>query len=167
MNIENFQIIRKLSEIFLGENTNVFNIDMRRYKTMIGFDIREVKVEDYLDIIKINSEIKEGTIKLVKEDNNHLMIVGQLNDEVIGYLKGKVDTEKETIFIESFSVDEKYRGLGVGYQLLLEIEKELNNRKIKNLVYVNKEYNEDEVRFFSRQGFILGDSSNYEKIICA
>ena len=153
-----------LSEIFLGENTNVFNMDMRRYKTMTGFDIREVKVEDYFDIIKINSEIEEGTIKLVKEDNNHLMIVGQLNDEVIGYIKGKVEIEKESIVIESFSVDEKYRGLGVGYQLLLEIEKELNNRKIKNLVHINKAYDEDEVRFFNRQGFILGDNLNYEKI---
>ena len=134
---------------------------------MTGFDIREVKVEDYFDIIKINSEIKEGTIKLVKENNNHLMIVGQLNDEVIGYIKGKVEIEKESILIESFSVDEKYRGLGVGYQLLLEIEKELNNRKIKNLIHINKEYDEDEVRFFNRQGFILGDSLNYEKVISA
>ena len=134
---------------------------------MVGFDVREVKLEDYFDIIKINSEIKDGIIKLVKEDNNHLMIVGQLNDEVIGYLKGRVDTERETIFIESFSVDEQYRGLGVGYQLLLEIEKELNNKRIKNIVHINNEYNEDEVRFFNRQGFILGNSLNYEKVICA
>lgn len=131
---------------------------------MVGFDIREVNLGDYSDIIKINSEIKEETIKLVKEDRNHLMIVGQLNDEVIGYLKGRIDREKETIFIESFSVDEKYKGLGVGYQLLLEVEKELNKRDIKNIVHVNNIYDEDEVRFFNRQGFVLGDNLNYEKI---
>lgn len=131
---------------------------------MVGFDIREVNLGDYSDIIKINSEIKEETIKLVKEDRNHLMIVGQLNDEVIGYLKGRIDREKETIFIESFSVDEKYKGLGVGYQLLLEVEKELNKRDIKNIVHVNNIYDEDEVRFFNRQGFVLGENLNYEKI---
>lgn len=130
---------------------------------MVGFDIREVRLGDYSDIIKINSEIKEETIKLVKDDNNHLMIVGQLNDEVIGYLKGRIDTEKETIFIESFSVDEKYKGLGVGYQLLLEVEKELNKRDVKNIVHINNIYDEDEVRFFNRQGFILGKDLNYEK----
>lgn len=131
---------------------------------MVGFDIREVRLGDYSDISKINSEIKEETIKLVKEDSNSLMIVGQLNDEVIGYLKGRIDIEKETIFIESFSVDEKYKGLGVGYQLLLEIEKELNKRDIKNIIHVNNVYDEDEVRFFNRQGFILGKNFNYEKI---
>lgn len=131
---------------------------------MVGFDIREVRGEDYFDIIKINSEIKEETIKLVKEDSNHLMMVGQLNDEVIGYLKGRIDTEKETIFIESFSVDEKYKGLGVGYQLLLEIEKELSKRDIKSITHVNNVYDEDEVRFFNRQGFILGENLNYEKV---
>ena len=130
---------------------------------MVGFDIREVRLGDYSDIIKINSEIKEETIKLVKGDNNHLMIVGQLNNEVIGYLKGRIDSEKETIFIESFSVDEKYKGLGVGYQLLLEVEKELNKRDVKNIIHVNNVYDEDEVRFFNRQGFILGKGLNYEK----
>ena len=130
---------------------------------MVGFDIREVRLGDYSDIFKINSEIKEETIKLVKGDNNHLMIVGQLNNEVIGYLKGRIDTEKETIFIESFSVDEKYKGLGVGYQLLLEVEKELNKRDVKNIVHINNIYDEDEIRFFNRQGFILGKDLNYEK----
>ena len=130
---------------------------------MVGFDIREVRLGDYSDIIKINSEIKEETIKLVKGDNNHLMIVGQLNNEVIGYLKGRIDSEKETIFIESFSVDEKYKGLGVGYQLLLEVEKELNKRDVKNIVHINNIYDEDEIRFFNRQGFILGKDLNYEK----
>lgn len=132
---------------------------------MVGFEIRGVRVEDYLDIIKINSEIKEETIRLVKEDSNHFMIVGQLNDEVIGYLKGSIDTKNKTIFIESFSVDEKYKGLGVGYQLLLEIEKELNKRYIKKIIHLNNVYDEDEVRFFNRQGFILGENLNYEKIV--
>ncbi|WP_300382302.1 GNAT family N-acetyltransferase [Clostridium sp.] len=131
---------------------------------MVGFDIREVKVDDYLDISKINSKIKEGTIKLVKEDNNHLMIVGQLNDEVVGYLKGRIDFEKKIMFIEGFSVDEKYKGLGIGYQLLLETEKELNNKSIESLIHLNKDYDEDEIKFFDRQGFVLGKGLNYEKV---
>ena len=74
---------------------------------MVGFDVRGVKKEDYKDIVKLNPNILHFDGEDSLEEKT--IIVAQLNDDVIGYLKYDVD-ENNRVKIVDLVVDEMYRG---------------------------------------------------------
>ena len=51
---------------------------------MVGFDVREIKLNDYEDIHKLNSKLDYLNIKSIAEDKRSITLVAQLNDDVIG-----------------------------------------------------------------------------------
>ena len=62
----------------------------------------------------------------------------QLNDDVIGYAIFHISNEndyKGKIDIDDIFVEEMYRGLGVGHQLMIEVEKAAKDHKAN---YINK-----------------------------
>lgn len=133
---------------------------------MVGFDVREIKLNDYEDIHKLNSKLDYLNIKSIAEDKRSITLVAQLNDDVIGYVDSNISEDlnyKRKLDINSMIVDEKYRGLGVGYQLILELEKNAKQNEIAYIVNSNKEYNEEELKFFNRQGFELDNKRQFIK----
>ncbi len=92
--------------------------------------------------------------------------MAQLNDDVIGYVDSNISEDlnyKRKLDINSMIVDEKYRGLGVGHQLILELEKNAKQNEVAYIVNSNKEYNEEELKFFNRQGFELDNKRQFIK----
>lgn len=133
---------------------------------MVGFDVREIKLNDYEDIHKLNSKLDYLNIKSIAEDKRSITLVAQLNDDVIGYVDSNISEDlnyKRKLDINSMIVDEKYRGLGVGHQLILEIEKNAKQNEVAYIVNSNKEYNEEELKFFNRQGFELDNKRQFIK----
>ncbi|MDB1949013.1 GNAT family N-acetyltransferase [Clostridium tertium] len=133
---------------------------------MVGFDVREIKLNDYEDIHKLNSKLDYLNIKSIAEDKRSITLVAQLNDDVIGYVDSNISEDlnyKRKLDINSMIVDEKYRGLGVGYQLILELEKNAKQNEVAYIVNSNKEYNEEELKFFNRQGFELDNKRQFIK----
>lgn len=133
---------------------------------MVGFDVRNIVKKDLEDVFRLNDSIDSSEINYQNDSGKYKVIVAQLNDDVIGYvryeiLKG-IDCKK-TLSIHEVLVDEKYRGLGVGYQLILETEKMAKDYNATSLVVLNSKYLEDEVIFYSRQGFKLNVDRRYEK----
>ena len=133
---------------------------------MVGFDMREIKLNDYEDIHKLNSKLDYLNIKSIAEDKRSITLVAQLNDDVIGYVDSNISEDlnyKRKLDINSMIVDEKYRGLGVGHQLILELEKNAKQNEVAYIVNSNKEYNEEELKFFNRQGFELDNKRQFIK----
>ena len=133
---------------------------------MVGFDVRNISLGDYNDLVKLNLSLDYSSIKSIENDKNSMIFVAQLNDDIIGYINYSIGCDinyNKTLFIKDIVVDEKYRGLGVGHQLILEAEKNAKGYNAVQLVALNNNYIEEEVEFYNRQGFKLNSESMYEK----
>ena len=133
---------------------------------MVGFDVRNISLGDYNDLLKLNLSLDYSSIKSIENDKNSMIFVAQLNDDIIGYINYSIGYDinyNKTLFIKDIVVEEKYRGLGVGHQLMLEAEKNAKSYNAVQLVALNNNYIEEEVEFYNRQGFKLNSESMYEK----
>lgn len=133
---------------------------------MVGFDVRNIVKKDLEDVFRLNNSIDSSEINYQNDSGKYEVIVAQLNDDIIGYVRYEILKAincKKTLSIHEVLVDEKYRGLGVGYQLILETEKMAKDYNATSLVVLNNKYLEDEVIFYSRQGFKLNVDRRYEK----
>lgn len=136
---------------------------------MVGFDVRNMRENDLEGLIKLNNNINCSKFDSLFQENKNKVIVAQLNDDIIGYVKFKIlknITYKNIIFIDEILVDEMYRGLGVGYQLMVEAEKGIKDYKDSSLVVINNRYLGVEEVFYDRQGFNLNSNRFYEKKYC-
>lgn len=123
---------------------------------MIGFDIRNVHTEDYKAIQKLNSKLNNTKINEIKGDKNCITYAAQLNDDVIGYAIFHIFNEndyKGKIDIEDIFVEEMYRGLGVGHQLMIEVEKAAKDHKANYITKSDDNFDEEGGDFLIREGF--------------
>ena len=133
---------------------------------MVGFDIRNIVKEDLEGVFRLNNSFDSSVINYQNEYKEHRTLVAQLNDDIIGYIKYEIlndETCKKILSINEVLVEEKYRGLGVGHQLMVEAEKMAKDYNITSLVVLNNNYLEEEVMFYKRQGFNLNIDRRYEK----
>lgn len=133
---------------------------------MVGFDVRNMRGNDLVGLIKLNNNIDSSRFYFLSEKNKYKVIVAQLNDEIVGYVNFEIlkdITCKNTMSINEILVDEMYRGLGIGHQLILEAEKIAENYNVSSLIVINNSYLEEEVVFYNRQGFNLNSDRIYEK----
>lgn len=133
---------------------------------MVGFDIRSMIKEDLDGLINLNNRGDFSLINYQNDDNEHKILVAQLNDDIIGYIKYEILKDKNLkkgLIVREIVVDENYRGLGVGHELMIEAEKVAKNYNIASLVILNNNYLEEEVMFYKRQGFNLNVDRRYEK----
>ncbi|MDU5106994.1 MULTISPECIES: GNAT family N-acetyltransferase [unclassified Clostridium] len=134
---------------------------------MVGFDVRNVNSKDYNDIVRLSEDLDYSSIKSIIEDENSKIIVAQLNDEIIGYINFTIlnDTSyKSNLAIKEIMVEEKYRGLGVGHQLMIEAKKYAADYNAASIVAIYNNYKEEEVYFYNKEGFRLNDERRYEKL---
>lgn len=133
---------------------------------MVGFDIRSMIKEDLDGLINLNNRGAFSLINYQNDDNEHKILVAQLNDDIIGYIKYEILKDKNLkkgLIVREIVVDENYRGLGVGHELMIEAEKVAKSYNIASLVILNNNYLEEEVMFYKRQGFNLNVDRRYEK----
>lgn len=133
---------------------------------MVGFDVRNMILDDYSDLINLNSSLDYSSIKSKEKDENLRIIVAQLNDNIIGYISYSIVHDinyNKSLVINEIVVEEKYRGLGVGHQLMLEAEKHAKAYNVAYLVSLNDNYVEEEVEFYNNQFFELNSERRYEK----
>ena len=134
---------------------------------MVGFDVRKISLEEIDDILRLNRDLDYSSIKSITEDKNSMIIVAQLNDEIIGYIEFTIanDTSyKKKLAINEIVVEEEYRGLGVGHQLMIEAEKYAADYNAASIVAIYNNYKEEEVYFYNKEGFRLNAERRYEKL---
>lgn len=91
---------------------------------MNKIEIRKFKETDFNRIQELNSE--EGWLNLVEKnedtkqawENSNVSFVVEADDNgVVGYIRGLTD-KKITLYVCELLIDKKYRGLGLGSELL-------------------------------------------------
>ena len=133
---------------------------------MIGFDIRNIHTKDYETIKKLNSNFDYKKVKVNKGDKNFIAYVAQLNDEVVGYAICHTLNENdynEVMDIDDIVVNKMYRGLGVGHQLMIEVEKTAKDHKVNYIIKSDDNYDEEGGDFLRREGFKYSNEGGYEK----
>ncbi|TDL66540.1 N-acetyltransferase [Rhodococcus qingshengii] len=101
--------------------------------------IRKFKETDFNRIQELNRE--EGWSNLVKknedtkqawENSNVSFVVEAEGDGVVGYIRGLTDT-RVTLYICELLIDKKYRGLGIGKDLLQHVHRLYPKTRIEML----------------------------------
>lgn len=134
---------------------------------MVGFDVRNISSKDYNDIVRLSEDLDYSSIKSIMADENSKIIVAQLNDEIIGYINFTIlnnTSYKNNLAINEIMVEEKYRGLGVGHQLMIEAKKYAADYNAASIVAIYNNYKEEEVYFYNKEGFRLNGERRYEKL---
>jgi ribosomal protein S18 acetylase RimI-like enzyme len=106
---------------------------------MNKIEIRKFKETDFNRIQELNRE--EGWSNLVEknedtkqawENSNVSFVVEAKGDGVVGYIRGLTDT-RITLYICELQIDKKYRGLGLGKDLLQHVHRLYPKTRIEML----------------------------------
>ncbi len=90
-------------------------------------------------------------------DNDDIIYAAEADGKVIGYLSVTVFTEY--IYLDDFSVTEKYRGRGIGTKLIALAEKYGIEKKIPTAMLHVKCSNEKALRLYKRLGYTVSDDN--------
>lgn len=97
-------------------------------KNGMEIEIRTYKEADFPWIHALNEQEQWNNLVVKKEETkaawNHSNIayVATENDKIIGYIRGITD-QSITLFICELLIDQAYRGIGVGHQLLYYVHR--------------------------------------------
>lgn len=135
-NLEDLTIIQNL-------NNELFKLEKENYDSTL---VREWPLTD---------EGKEYFEDLI---NNHYVIVAVLDNEIIGYLAGTINEQvsyEEIQYgeINNMLINEKYRGYGVGNQLINNFKEYCKENNIYNLMVVASAKNINVINFYKKNGF--------------
>ena len=139
--------------------------------------IRKATLDDLENIQKLNNQLFDLEIEnydptLVKnwaisnegkeyfEDliNNHYVIVALLEDEIVGYLAGSVNTESSYITkslaeLDNMYVMKEYRQFGIGTKLINKFKEHCLEYEIKEIRVTANFKNKNAIKFYKANGF--------------
>lgn len=147
------------------------NIEIVSYKKEYKEDLRKMKVTfqkyaidiDSWKVIMLDKEYKEKAVnellKHIKEKKGRIFIA-KYNNKIAGYIAGHVVPYKKRLgahrckngYIEELFIYEKYRRMGVGENLLVEMEKFFRDKKCDTLDLHAMAMNEKALKFYKKQG---------------
>lgn len=140
--------------------------------------IRGATIDDLLDIQKLNKVLfeleynnfdstldinwsmsSEGKDYFENAINNNVVLVAVLDDKIIGYLVGSLNTQYSynkniQAELDNMCILEEFRKLGIGKQLFLEFKKICKNNNISELKVVTSYDNLSAINFYKSNGFV-------------
>ena len=144
---------------------------------MEGLIIRNATINDLLNIQKLNkilfeleynnfdstldinwSMSNEGKNYFENAINNNVVLVAILDDKIVGYLVGSLNTEYSynkniQAELDNMCILEEYRKLGIGKQLFLEFKKICKKNNISELKVIASYDNLNAIKFYKNNGF--------------
>lgn len=89
---------------------------------------------------------------------NGLVYIAEISDHVFGYLCASIQSfpyrsVNPICEIENMFIEESYRSLGIGVQLIEALKKELKKQHIQRMKVGALAQNSDGVRFYQKNGF--------------
>ncbi len=139
--------------------------------------IREIKISDYNDIYLLNKElgyllsiekVKER-ISYITENTKDIILVAEQDNGVIGYIHG---SPYETLYFDSlinilgFVVKKDFRNLGVGNELINNLEAWTKENGYSGLRLVSGSDRLSAHRFYKNHGYInKKDQKNFIKLL--
>ena len=129
---------------------------------------------DSMDISKMEQNFSE-----LSKNPNYIFLCAEENGKVIGTIQGIICEELygkclPFLVMENFVIAEKYRGRGVGRELLKELEKIGKERKCSQIIFITETETglmlPEAVSLYKKKGYIqipnYGQYKNMEKSIC-
>lgn len=134
-----------LSDVELIQNLNykLFELEKKNYDSTLVLDwpLSEEGKKYFEDLI-----------------NNEYVIIALKGEDVTGYLAGSINEKGAYELIQygeinNMLVDDKYRGLGIGKQLINKFKEYCKSNNITNLKVVASSKNKNAIEFYRKQGF--------------
>jgi len=111
---------------------------MIKLKNGLEIQVRKYQEDDFPSIHALNREDQWNNLVAKKEDTisawNHSNIayVAMLDDKIIGYIRGMTD-QSITMYICELLIDQTYRSLGIGHNLLYYVHRLYPNTRVEML----------------------------------
>lgn len=139
--------------------------------------IRKARIEDLKAIQELNNKLfeleynkfdpslkvgwpftEEGEEYFKDMIENEIVFVAVVDNNVIGYLAGTVDTKNSCILkpiseLDNFYVEENYRGQGIGTKLVKEFKNYCFDKGIEEMKVTASALNINAIEFYKKIGF--------------
>lgn len=143
----------------------------------INYIIRNLNDKDLADVAELytlfwNDSMDVSKMKQkfsgVSKNPNYIFLCAEENGRVIGTIQGIVCEELygeclPFLVMENFVVAEKFRGKGVGRQLLKELEKIGKERKCSQIIFITETDRKDTIEFYEKVGFNSTSHRGFKK----
>ena len=125
----------------------------------LNYKLFELEKENFDSTLILDWPLSEEGKKYFEDlINNEYVIIALKDENVIGYLAGSINEKGSYELIQygeinNMLVDDKYRGLGVGKQLINQFKEYCKSKNIINLKVVASAKNKNAIDFYRKQGF--------------
>ena len=125
----------------------------------LNYKLFELEKENFDSTLILDWPLSEEGKKYFEElINNEYVIVAIKGEDVIGYLAGSMNEKGSYELIQygeinNMLVDDKYRGLGIGKQLINKFKEYCKDKNITNLKVVTSAKKKNAIEFYRKQGF--------------
>lgn len=125
----------------------------------LNYKLFELEKENFDSTLILDWPLSEEGKKYFEDlINNEYVIIALKGENVIGYLAGSINEKGSYELIQygeinNMLVDDKYRGLGVGKQLINQFKEYCKSKNIINLKVVASAKNKNAIDFYRKQGF--------------
>ena len=135
-NIEDLRAIQELNNKLFELEYNKFDPSLK-----VGWPFTEKGENYFKDIIE-----------------NEIAFVAVVEEQIIGYLAGTVDTKNSCILkpiseLDNFYIEENYRGQGIGTKLVNEFKKYCLDKGIEEMKVTASALNVHAIEFYKKNGF--------------
>lgn len=97
---------------------------------------------------------EEGYLDKFFEDHEDWICVAEVNRSIVAYLSIEVHREEENyIYLDDLSVSEKYRGNGIGTELIKTAERFAEGIGVSTITFHVEKSNESAFRLYKRLGY--------------
>ena len=88
-------------------------------------------------------------------DDNNLIFVACDEDKIIGFISMNVFKDLDYIYIDDYSVSNRYRGLGIGSKLMEMVFKYADDNNISTIKGHVESANHESMDFYKKRGFVV------------
>lgn len=125
----------------------------------LNYKLFELEKENFDSTLILEWPLSEEGKKYFEDlINNEYVIIALKNENVIGYLAGSINEKGSYELIQygeinNMLVDDKYRGFGIGKQLINKFKEYCKSKNVANLKVIASAKNKKAIEFYRKQGF--------------
>lgn len=119
-------------------------------------------IEPYTDM---TNGFESGYLDSFYINDNNLIFIAEDGDKVIGFISVNCYKEKGYIYLDDYSVSEKYRGKGIGSKLINMAFDFAKEQKISQVLTHVEIANKESIEFYKKRGFELVEKQGHRLLI--
>ena len=108
---------------------------------------------------------EEGYLDNFYDNDDKIIFVAEDNNIVIGFISVVLFKEEGYIYLDDYSVKEKYRGQGIGSELMNMAFEYAKEKGIKTIITHVESANSESINFYKNKGFKLVEEQGHRLLI--